>query len=93
VYWLGLGTDPLTLATDMLTVAVFDADLFDATFAGLVRANAEGHIVGPDAAGAAVGVPFKAPKIERFTADEPMQPAGAALLRIAWEHRDMLLAG
>jgi hypothetical protein len=93
VYWLGLGTDPLTLATDMLTVAVFDADLFDATFAGLVRANAEGHIVAPDAAGAAVGVAFKAPKIERFTADEPMQPAGAALLRLAWEHRDVLLAG
>jgi hypothetical protein len=93
VYWLGLGTDPLTLATDMLTVAVFDADLFDTTFAGLVRANAEGHIVPPDAAGAAVGVAFKAPKIDRFTADEPMQPAGAALLRIAWEHRDVLLAG
>jgi len=93
VYWLGLGTDPLTLATDMLTVAVFDADLFDATFAGLVGANAEGHIVGPDAAGAAVGVAFKAAKIDRFTADEPMQPAGAALLRLAWEHRDVLLAG
>jgi len=93
VYWLGLGTDPLTLATDMLTVAVFDADEFDATFAGLVRANAEGHIVGPDGAGAAVGVAFKAPNIERFTAAEPMQPAGAALLRIAWEHRDVLLAG
>jgi hypothetical protein len=93
VYWLGLGTDPLTLATDLLTVAVFDAGLFDATFAGLVRANAEGHIVGPDGAGAAAGVAFKAPNIERFTAAEPMQPAGAALLRIAWEHRDVLLAG
>jgi hypothetical protein len=93
VYWLGLGTDPLTLATDMLSVAVFDADLFDATFAGLVRANAEGRIVGPDAAGAAVGVAFGAPNIERFTAAEPMQPAGAALLRIAWQHRDILLAG
>ena len=93
VYWLGLGTDPLTLATDMLTVAVFDAEEFDATFAGLVRANAEGHIVGPDGAGAAVGVAFKAPNIERFTAAEPMQPAGAALLRIAWEHRDVLLVG
>jgi hypothetical protein len=93
VYWLGLGADPLTLATDMLSVAVFDADLFDATFSGLVRANAEGHIVGVDAAGAAVGVAFGAPNIERFTAAEPMQPAGAALLRIAWEHRDILLAG
>jgi hypothetical protein len=93
VYWLGLGADPLTLATDMLSVAVFDADLFDATFAGLVRANAEGHIVGPDGAGAGVGVAFGAPNIERFTLAEPMQPAGAALLRIAWEHRDVLLGG
>lgn len=92
VYWLGLGTDPLTLATDMLSVAVFDADLFDATFAGLVRANAEGHIVTPDGA-TAVGVAFKAPNIERFAAAEPMQPAGAALLRMAWEHRETLLAG
>jgi hypothetical protein len=93
VHWLGLGTDPLTLATDMLSVAVFDAEVFDAAFAGLVRANAEGRIVAPDAAGAAVGVAFGAPNIERFTAAEPMQPAGAALLRMAWEHRDLLLAG
>jgi hypothetical protein len=94
VYWLGLGVDPLTLAADMLSVAVFDADLFDATFASLVRANDEGRLVtGDGAAGAAVGVPFKAPNIERFTTAEPMQPAGAALLRIAWEHRNLLLAG
>jgi hypothetical protein len=94
VYWLGLGVDPLTLAADMMSVAVLDADLFDATFSGLVGANDEGRLVtGDDAAGAAVGVPFKAPNIERFTSAEPMQPAGAALLRIAWEHRDLLLAG
>jgi hypothetical protein len=94
VYWLGLGVDPLSLAADMLSVAVLDAGLFDATFAGLVRANEEGRIVtGDGAAGEAVGVPFKAPEIERFTTAEPMQPAGAALLRIAWEHRDTLLVG
>jgi hypothetical protein len=94
VYWLGLGVDPLSLAADMLSVAVLDAGLFDATFAGLVGANEEGRIVtGDGAAGEAVGVPFKAPDIERFTTAEPMQPAGAALLRIAWEHRDTLLAG
>jgi hypothetical protein len=94
VYWLGLGVDPLTLAADMLSVAVLDGDLFDATFAGLVQANEEGRIVtGDGAAGAAVGVAFRAPNIERFTTAEPMQPAGAALLHIAWEHRDTLLAG
>jgi hypothetical protein len=94
VYWLGQGVDPLTLAADMLTVAVFDADLFDATFSGLVPANDEGRIVtGDGAAGAAAGVAFGAGNIERFAAAEPMQPAGAALLRTAWAHRDVLLAG
>ena len=93
LFWLGLGADPLTLAADMLTVAVFDADLFDATFTGLVAANDEGRIVADDGARAAAGVAFGAANIERFTTVEPMQPAGAALLRLAWQHRDTLLAG
>jgi hypothetical protein len=92
VYWLGLGIDPLTMAADMLTVAVFDAGLFDATFASLVGANAEGHLV-PGDGDAAVGVAFRLANIERFTSAEPMQPAGAALLRKAWQHRDVLLRG
>ena len=32
VWCLGLGTDPLTWATDLLTVAVIDSDVFDAMF-------------------------------------------------------------
>jgi hypothetical protein len=92
VFWLGLGVDPLTLAADLLTVAVFDSGLFDATFAALVAANDEGRLVtGPGVAGPAVGVPFREKSIERFAGDEPMQPAGAALLRLAWAHRDTLL--
>jgi hypothetical protein len=94
VRWLGLGMDPLTLAIDMLTVAVFDAAVFDAVFADLVSANAEGRIIaGEDATGATVGVPFSAASVERFTAAEPMQAAGAALLRLAWLHRYTLLGG
>jgi hypothetical protein len=93
VHWLGLGLDPLTLVVDMLSVAVFDAALFDAVFAGLVSANEEGRIItSEDPAGAAVGIPFSAASVERFTAAEPMQAAGAALLRTAWRHRDTLLA-
>jgi hypothetical protein len=42
---LGIGVDPLSLAVDILTVAVFDGDLFDATFGGLVTTNAEGRVV------------------------------------------------
>jgi hypothetical protein len=91
VYWLGLGVDPLTLAADMLTVAVFDAALFDAVFSGLVSTNDEGHLVSSRADTAAVGVAFIEESIERFTAEEPMQAAGAALLRTAWAHREVLL--
>jgi len=92
VHWLGLGLDPLTLVVDMLTVAVFDAPVFDAVFAGLVSANAEGRIVtGEDATGTTIGIPFRAATVERFTTAEPMQAAGAALLRLAWRHKDALL--
>ena len=92
VHWLGLGLDPLTLVVDMLTVAVFDAPVFDAVFAGLVSANAEGRIVtAEDATGTTIGIPFRAATIERFTTAEPMQAAGAALLRLAWRHQDALL--
>jgi hypothetical protein len=34
--------DPLSLATDLLTIAVFEADVFDALFGNLVSVNAEG---------------------------------------------------
>jgi hypothetical protein len=92
VHWLGLGLDPLTLVVDMLTVAVFDAPVFDAVFAGLVSANAEGRMVtGEDATGTTIGIPFRAATVERFTTAEPMQAAGAALLRLAWRHQETLL--
>jgi hypothetical protein len=93
VYWLGLGIDPLTLVTDMLTVAVIDSAAFDTIFAQLVTTNEEGHLLVdqlPDSAN--IGVPFDSATIERFVSTEPMQPAGAALLRLAWNHRTTLLA-
>ncbi|MGK4580177.1 helix-turn-helix domain-containing protein [Kitasatospora sp. HPMI-4] len=92
VFWLGLGMDPLTYVTDMLAVAVFDADLFDRTFQRLVATNDEGHRVElEDGTGRASGIPFRADQIMRLTHDEPMQPAGAALLHLAWKHRAQLL--
>ena len=61
-------------------------------FADLVSSNAEGRIVtGEDATGTTIGIPFRAATVERFTTAEPMQAAGAALLRLAWRHRDALL--
>lgn len=91
-YWLGAGADPLTLDVDLLTVLVFDARFFDAEFGGLVAANDEGYLLtGPAASGGDVGLEFSAATVERFTTAEAMQPAGAALLRLAWQHRDILL--
>lgn len=89
---LGVGVDPLTLAVDVLTAAVFDGDLFDATFGGLVAANAEGRIIASQGASGAPGVPFTSETVDRFGAGgEPMQAAGAAILQLAWRHRNSLL--
>jgi hypothetical protein len=91
LWWLGLGLDPLTLTADLLTVAVFDPDLFDDTFSGLVAANDEGRILLTDgAAGSGRGWAFDEKNVERYAGAEPMQAAGQALLRLAWEHREML---
>jgi hypothetical protein len=91
---VGLGVDPLTFAADILTVAVFDGDVFDRLFAGLVAANAEGHVIGPDAAAApgVPGIPFTGEAIRRLAdGSEPMQAAGAAVLQLAWQHRRSML--
>ncbi|MWK36547.1 transcriptional regulator [Actinomadura sp. J1-007] len=76
VHCLGLGVDPLTLAVDLLTVAVFRDEAFD-TFFGerLVAENAEGLV-----------------SLAAFdgTVPEPVQPAGAAALDLAWRHRRAL---
>lgn len=90
-YWLGAGIDPLTLVCDLLCVVAFDADLFDDVFAGIVAANDEGHLIsGQDQTGQTVGVPFTADCVEQYSVTEPMQPAGAALLQLAWQHRHLL---
>jgi hypothetical protein len=93
-YWLAVGADPLTLDVDLLTVLVFDAPFFDAEFGGLVAANDEGPLLsGRGARGEGVGIEFSAANVARFTSAEAMQPAGAALLRLAWQHRGVLLGG
>jgi hypothetical protein len=92
-YVLGLGIDPLTLATDLLTVVVIEADCYDALFDAVVRTNAEGEVLtstgGDDGEG--VGVPFTAEVVRRFVHEEPMQAAGAAALWLAWQQRESML--
>jgi hypothetical protein len=92
VFCLGMGVDPLTLAVDILAAAVFDSDVFDELFAGLVAVNAEGRVVGGQGAPGAPGTPFTAEVIHRFGGGaEPTQAAGAAVLQLAWQHRARLL--
>jgi len=89
VWCLGLGVDPLTLVTDILTVAVFDSELFDATFPSVVAENAEGRVVTGQGR---TGFSFTDETVSRFTGGaEPMQAAGTAVLQLAWNHRTVLL--
>ncbi|WP_093600838.1 hypothetical protein [Lentzea waywayandensis] len=83
VFYLGMGVDPLTFATDVLTVAVIEAGEFDELFGDLVSHNEEGEVLR--------GLPFTAENVERFVHHEPTQAAGAALLSLAWQHRAELL--
>lgn len=90
VYCLGVGVDPLTFAVDILTVAVFDSDVFDTAFDGRAAVNAEGRVISEWGAD---GVPFTRGTVARFIGGtEPMQAAGAAVLELAWDHKAHLLA-
>jgi hypothetical protein len=82
VWCLGLGTDPLTYATDLLTVAVIDSRVFDDLFSLSPRRNEEGRVL--------AAREFAAHVIERTVTREPVQAAGAAVLRLAWMHRETL---
>ena len=83
VWCLGLGVDPLTYATDLLTVTVIGSRLFDELFSLAPRPNHEGHVL--------AAREFAAHVVDRVVHREPVQAAGAALLRLAWHHRDTLL--
>ena len=82
-YWLGLGTDPLSLVTDMLVAVVFEDAVYDDLFGRAVSANAEGQVIGHHR--------FDAEHVTRALASYPMQAAGAAVLASAWQHRAVIL--
>src|SRR5260370_26898141 len=82
VWCLGLGTDPLTYATDLLTVAVIDSRVFDDLFSLSPRRNEEGRVL--------AAREFAAHVIDLTAIREPVQAAGAAVLRLAWAHRETL---
>jgi hypothetical protein len=92
VYCFGLGLDPLTMWGEILTVAVIDDEVFDDVFGGLVQANAEGIVVSTHGRRRTVrGIPFNEERVEQLLVDEPMAPAAAACLALAWQHRSSIL--
>jgi transcriptional regulator with XRE-family HTH domain len=90
VFCLGAGIDALNNVGDVLTVAVFDADVFDRIFDGLVDLNDEGTVESMDADRQQFA--FDRQTVRRLLADEPWAPSGAATLQLAWHHRAALLA-
>jgi hypothetical protein len=82
-YCLGIGVDPLTFATDILTAVVIDAARYDDLFGRAVTANVEGTVL--------AALPFDADRVDHYARHEPTQAAGAALLALAWQHRHLLL--
>lgn len=83
-FCLGVGVDPLTFATDILTAVIIDESLYDELFGQVADTNSEGSIL--------PAVPFTAEAVERYARNEPTQAAGAGLLRLAWRHRAVLLS-
>jgi transcriptional regulator with XRE-family HTH domain len=88
VFCLGVGIDALNYVGDVLTVAVFDADVFDAIFEEMVEQNDEGDFV---VGGDRQEFTFDGPTIERLMSTQPIAPSGAACLNLAWQHRASIL--
>jgi transcriptional regulator with XRE-family HTH domain len=80
VFCVGIGIDALNYVGDVLTVAVFDSNVFDTIFDGMVEQNDEGDVDHEVFS-------FDEPTIQRLLTTEPLAPSGAACLRLAWDHR------
>jgi hypothetical protein len=87
IYFLGVGIDALNYVGDVFSVAVYDADLFDELFDGIVDSNDEGDLVG----GSSEEFAFTEQSVDRLFADGQLAPSGAACLRLAWERRATLV--
>jgi hypothetical protein len=94
IYCFGIGMDPLTLAGEIIGVAVIDDDVFESVFEAFIDRNAEGTAVAAASdARPSDGIPFTRPSIDRLRDGAVMAPAGSACLELAWRHRALLLDG
>jgi hypothetical protein len=87
IFCFGIALDALTLAGEILTVAVIDDDVYDTVFADLVRTNAEGRI-------AAATVPFEEHTVRQLLSGQryALAPAAIGCMDLAWRHRHEILA-
>lgn len=87
VHCLGVAVDPLTLAVELLTVAVFDGAVYDELFADMVERNDEGTVAGTT-------VPFEEHTVRRLLdrSIHALAPAAAGCIRLAWDHRRTVLS-
>lgn len=92
VWCLGMALEPLNLAVCLLTVAVFEAAVFDTIFAEAVERNEEGIVVsGPRSNGTITGLPLDDASVRALPVSRMSSPA-AGLLQLALRHREVLLS-
>ena len=91
-YCLGIGLDTLTLTATVLTVVVFDDDVFDELFGDAVSVNSEGSLVSSsDVVNVTDGLRFDEVNVTRLLRDEPLASPGACILQRAFDARAELL--
>ncbi|WP_405532078.1 helix-turn-helix transcriptional regulator [Streptomyces avidinii] len=90
-YCFGIGLDPLTLAGEILSVVVIDADVYDSVFSGMVSRNSEGAVVAGSPGSSSAGIQFTESNVRRLLDNEPLASAAAACLDLAWQHRGLIL--
>ncbi|GHF27970.1 hypothetical protein GCM10018790_01700 [Kitasatospora xanthocidica] len=88
-YCFGIGLDPLTLAGEILSAVVIEADVYDSVFSGMVSRNTEGNVI--TGTGKAGGIDFTEANIRHLLENEPLASAAAACLDLAWQHRGLIL--
>lgn len=84
VFCLGVTLDALTLAGDILTVAVISPDNYDQLFANAVETNSEGSVP-------ARAFPFEQNTLNWLNESKRLSPGAAAALHLAWSHRKVLI--
>jgi len=88
IHCLGIGVDSLNLVSDVLTVAVYEADVFDALFRDRVSDNDEGSVSN---GGDTHFYDFDEATVARLLRSAPLASSGAACLDLAWQHRADIL--